>query len=126
MLICGARGDAYGASFLKDLIALEYPRSRIYCSDPKKEKLGYMERNQEEDILALEKTIRTGHLQIPYKPAIVELMNYQFKEKKDRIEPVEGGHNDVVMAMAKANFGFTLPRGGNKITVSYSKTWQGC
>ena len=128
MIVCGARGDAYGTSFLKYLIDLQYPRSRIYSTDPKKEKLGYQETEftQERDILALEKTIRTGQLRIPYKPAIVELLSYQFKEKKGRMAPAEGAHNDIVMAAAKANFGFTLSHGSDKITISYSRTWQGC
>ena len=127
MIVCGARGDAYGGSFLKYLVDLQFPRSRIYCSDPKKEKLGYQETDpiQERDIFALEKTIRTGQLRIPYKPAILELMSYQFKEKKDRISPVEGAHNDIVMAMAKANFAWSLARKAPVITVSYSKTWKG-
>ena len=122
MVIGGA--DAFGGMFLKYLIDIGYPRGRIYCSDKKKEKLGYQETGstQERDLLALEKTIRTGILRIAYKPAIQELLSYQYKEKKGRAEPAEGRHNDLVMAAMKANFGFTLHRGGDKVTISYPTT----
>ena len=126
MVIGGA--DALGNTFLKYLVDMGYPRGRIYCSDKKKEKLGYQETafTQERDLLALEKTLRTGYLQIAYKPAILELLSYQYKEKKDRAEPAEGAHNDLVSAMMKCNWGFLQHIGRNdKITISYSKTWKG-
>ena len=125
MVIGGA--DAFGNSFLKYLVDLGYPRGRIYCSDKKKEKLGYQETafTQERDLLALEKAIRTGALRIAYKPAILELLSYQYKEKKDRAEPEGGAHNDLVMAAVKANFGFSLHRGEDKIQITYSRTWRG-
>lgn len=107
MVIGGA--DAYGTTYLQYLIDLGYPKSKIYYSDKKKEKPGYQEtgNTQQKDIIALETAIRGG-LKIRFKPAILEMFAYQYKDIKgvSRAEPAAGAHNDLIMAMAKANFGF--------------------
>lgn len=114
MLIGGA--DAYGTTYLQYLIDLGYPKSKIYYSDKKKEKPGYQEtgNTQQKDIIALETAVRGG-LKIRFKPAILELFAYQYKDIKgvSRAEPAAGAHNDLIMAAAKANFGFKefSPRG---------------
>ena len=101
--------DAFGGTYLKYLVDLGYPRAKIYCSDKKKEKLGYRENEntQQTDILALEVSIRGG-LKVRYKPAILEMFAYQWGETKgvSKAEPAKGAHNDLIMAAAKANWGF--------------------
>jgi len=113
VVVCGA--DAYGTRFLEDLVALGYPLEKIYCSNREKGKLGYVETpaSQEKALVDLEKAIRSG-IRVRYKPAVLELFSYQLKSKgARRIAPAEGAHNDLVMGMAKANFGFSLyPVGG--------------
>jgi len=116
--------DALGASYLKDLIGLGYPSHKIYCTDKKREKLGYQEteETQQKDVYALEGVIRSGTLKIHWKPAILELLVYQYKEKRDgrtQIGPAEGALHDIVMAMVKANFGFTKWKPQGAITVSH-------
>lgn len=114
MVIGGA--DAFGTTYLKYLMDLGYSKSKIYYSDKKKEKPGYQEtgNTQQRDVLALEASIRAG-LKIRYKPAILELFSYQWKDTRgiSRAEPAAGAHNDLIMAAAKANFGFKEfgPRG---------------
>jgi len=126
-VICGA--DPYGVRFLDDLIALGYDRGKIYCSDEKREKLGYKEstKTRDKDLIELDRAIRNG-LKIHYLPAIKELFAFQLKESKQgtRIEAAEGSHDDLVMAACKANFGFTQYKYANQgIKVSYSSTWRG-
>jgi len=107
MVIGGA--DAFGGQFLKHLIDLGYSKGKIYCSDKKKEKLGYQETEytQQKDVLELERQVRAG-LKVPFKPAILEMFAYQWSDVKgkSKAEPAKGAHNDIVMAMVKANFGF--------------------
>ena len=104
--------DALGAAYLKALIGLGYPALKIYCTDKKREKLGYQETEatQQADVYALEGVIRNGVLTVHWLPAIQEMLVYQYKERKDgrtQIGPAEGALHDIVMAMVKANFGFT-------------------
>jgi hypothetical protein len=118
--------DAFGVTFLGDLVALGYDRGKIYCSDKKREKLGYIEsaKTRDKDLIEMEKTIRSG-LKIHYIPAIKEFFAFQIGEK-GRMEAAEGSHDDLVMAACKANFGFTQYKSGTQgITVSYPKTWIG-
>jgi len=126
-VICGA--DPYGVRFLDDLIGLGYDRGKIYCSDEKREKLGYKEsgKTRDKDLIALDRAIREG-LRISYIPALEELFAFQLKESKQgtRIEAAEGSHDDLVMAACKANFGFTQYKSANQgIKVSYPSTWRG-
>ncbi|MEA3431771.1 MAG: terminase family protein [candidate division WOR-3 bacterium] len=126
-VICGA--DPYGVRFLDDLISLGYDRGKIYCSDEKREKLGYKEsvKTRDKDLIELDRAIREG-LKISYIPAIEELFAFQLKESKSgtRIEAAEGSHDDLVMAACRANFGFKQYKGANQgITVSYPRTWRG-
>ena len=121
--------DAFGTRFLEDLVVHGYDRGRIYSSDKKREKLGYIEsgKTREKDLLELERAIRSG-LKIHYKPAIEELFAFQWKETKSgsRAEAAEGSHDDLVMAACKANFGFTHYKyAGQTIKVSYSSSWRG-
>jgi hypothetical protein len=119
--------DAFGTRFLEDLVVLGYDRGKIYCSDKKREKLGYIEsgKTREKDILELERAIRGG-LKISYEPAIKELFAFQYNDKTSRAEAAEGSHDDLVMAACKANFGFTEYKvDSNKITVTDSSTWLG-
>ena len=127
LVIGGA--DAFGVTFLKYLVDLTYPKEKIYCSDKKKEKLGYQETayTQQKDILDLEMALRKG-LKIRFKPALLELSAYQWKDTKgnDKAEPAEGAHNDLVMAACKVNYGFTKlrPGQGGKLEVSFPRTWR--
>ena len=109
MVIGGA--DAFGGSFLKYLIDMGYSKEKIYCSDKKKEKLGYQEteHTQQVDVLELERVIRAG-IRVPFKPAILEMFAYQWADEKgkSKAEPARGAHNDIVMAMVKSNFGFNF------------------
>jgi len=122
MVIGGA--DALGSRYLKDMVALGYPVGKIYCSDKKKEKLGYQETEytQQADVLELDKALRGG-LRIRYKPAILELMAYQWKEVKGKsqgkADVAAGSLKDIVMAMVKANFGFSKYRSAGAVTVSH-------
>jgi len=100
--------DAYCKRFLESLIVLGYSVDKIHWSDREKGKIGLVEtdKSQEEALLELEQAIRAG-LRIRYKPAVLELFSYQLKSKgAKRIAPAEGAHNDLVMAAAKATFGF--------------------
>jgi hypothetical protein len=126
-VICGA--DPFGVRFLDDLVGLGYDRGKIYCSDEKREKLGYKEsgKTRDKDLIQLDRAIREG-LRISYIPALEELFAFQLKESKQgtRIEAAEGSHDDLVSAACKANFGFTQYKStGQGITVSYPKTWRG-
>ena len=120
----------YETTFYTALLGLRYDRGKIYCSDRKREKLGYVEstNTRDTDILEMEKAIRGG-VKIHYIPAIKEFFAFQIKETKSgkaRMEAAEGSHDDLVMAACKANFGFTQYKSGSsKITVSYPPTWRG-
>ena len=119
--------DAFGTRFLEDLVVHGYDRGKIYSSDKKREKLGYIEsrKTRDVDILELERAIRGG-LKIHYLPAIKECFAFQYNDKTSRPEAAEGSHDDLVMAACKANFGFTqYSHTSNKITVSYPSTWRG-
>jgi len=122
--------DPFGIMFFNVLLSFGYDRGKIYCSDKKREKLGYIEsgNTREKDLLELEKAIRDG-LKIHYRPAIKELFAFQWKEGKSgkaRAEVAEGSHDDLVMAACKANFGFTQYKSSSqKITVSYPRSWRG-
>jgi len=123
-VICGA--DAWGQMFLGELVALNYDRGKIYCSDDKREKLGYAEstKSRPYDLVQMEKSIR-GNMQIHYIPAIKEFFAFQIGDN-GRMEAAEGSHDDLVMAACKANFGFTQYKSGSQgISVSYPKTWRG-
>ena len=121
----------YEQAFYAALLALGYDRGKIYCSDEKREKLGFKESGQTQDkeLVDLEMTIRGG-LKINYIPTIKELFAFQVKDSKSggksRLEVAEGSHDDLVRAMCKANFGFMQYKSGSQgITTSYSKTWRG-
>jgi len=123
-IICGA--DPWGLMFLEAILSLGYDRGKIYCSDKKREKLGYIEsrKTRDFDLVSLEKAIREG-LKIHYKPAIEELFAFQLDEN-GKMQAAEGSHDDLVMAACKANFGFTQFKGDSqKITVSYPPSWRG-
>jgi hypothetical protein len=123
-IICGA--DAWGQMFLNDLVSLNYDRGKIYCTDEKREKLGYKEsaKTRDKDLVEMEKSLR-GNLQIHYLPAIKEFFAFQFSEN-GRMEAAEGSHDDLVMAACRANFGFLNYKMANqKIKTSYSSTWRG-
>jgi len=123
-VICGA--DAWGQMFLSELVAQNYDRGKIYCSDKKREKLGYIEstKTKDLDLVHMTKAIM-GNMQIHYIPAIEEFFAFQIGDN-GRMEAAEGSHDDLVMAACKANFGFKEYKSGNQgITVSYSKTWRG-
>ena len=109
-----------------DLISLGYDRGKIYSSDPKREKLGYMEtgKTRDKDLVEMEKSLR-GNMQIHYLPAIKEFFAFQFTDK-GRMEVASGSHDDLVLAACKANFGFSNYKFANQgITVSYPSTWRG-
>ena len=121
----------YEQAFYAALVSLGYDKSKIYCSDKKREKLGFVESGDTKDreLIDLEMAIRGG-LKIHYIPTIKELFAFQVKESKSggksRLEVAEGSHDDLVRAACKANFGFKEYKSGNQgITVSYPKTWRG-
>lgn len=121
--------DAFGTRFLEDLVIHGYDRQRIYCSDKKREKLGYQEtaKTREKDLLELERAIRNG-LKIHYHPALEELFAFQWKETKSgsRAEAAEGSHDDLVSAACKANYGFLeYKTGTTSIKTVYPKYWRG-
>jgi len=123
-VICGA--DPWGLMFLDALIALGYDRGKIYCSDKKREKLGYIEsgKTRDLDLAKMTKAIMSN-MQIHYIPAIKEFFAFQIGEN-GRMEAAKGSHDDLVMAACKANFGFTNYKYANQpIRVSYSSTWRG-
>lgn len=120
--------DAFGSRFLEDLVVHGYDRSKIYCSNKKRDKLGYTEtaQSKEKDLLELERAIRSG-LKIHYKPAIQELFAFQWKESKSgsRAEVAGGSHDDLVIAASKANFGFKQYKVGQSgVKVLFPKTWR--
>ena len=121
----------YEQAFYAALLALGYDKSKIYCSDEKREKLGFVEsgNTKDKELIDLEMTIRGG-LKIHYIPAIKELFAFQVKDSKSggksRLEVAEGSHDDLVRAACKANFGFTRYKSSSqKITVSYPSLWKG-
>ena len=123
-IVCGA--DPWGQMFLNDLVALGYDRGKIYASDKKREKLGYIEsgKTRDQDLVQMEKSMR-GNLQIHYIPAIKEFFAFQFSEN-GRMEAAEGSHDDLVIAACKANFGFTQYKTDTqRMSVSYPTTWRG-
>ena len=118
--------DAFGTRYLEDLVVHGYDRGKIYSSDKKREKLGYIEsgKTRDKDLVEMERAIRSG-LKIHYIPAIKEFFAFQYAEN-GRMEAAKGSHDDLVMAACKANFGFTqykVSAGGK--SGSYSKTWRG-
>ena len=123
-VICGA--DSWGQMFLDDLLPLGYDRGKIYCSDKKKEKLGYQEtaKTRDLDLVHMTKTIM-GNMQIHYIPALKEFFAFQISDR-GRMEVAEGAHDDLVMAACKANYGFLEYKvDSQKITVSQSSSWRG-
>ena len=120
----------YEQAFYTALLALGYDRGKIYKSDPKKDKLGFIEsgNTKDKELIDLEMSLRGG-LKIHYIPAIKELFAFQIKDSKSgrsRMEAAEGSHDDLVRAACKANFGFTQFKTDNQgITVSYPSTWRG-
>lgn len=123
-VICGA--DAWGQMFLDDLVPLGYDRGKIYSSDKKREKLGYMEsgKTRDLDLAKMAKAIMSN-MQIHYIPAIKEFFAFQIGDN-GRMEAAEGSHDDLVMAACKANFGFMNYKYTNQgISVSYPTTWIG-
>ena len=122
-VVCGA--DAWGQMFIDCMLGLGYPRDKFYATDKKREKLGYVEsgKTRDNDLVQMEKALRGG-LKIHYLPAIEEFFAFQIGDN-GRIEAAEGSHDDLVMAAAKANYGFTnYPSGGAKISVTYPTTWR--
>ena len=118
--------DAFGTRFLEDLVVHGYDRGKIYCSDKKREKLGYIEsgKTRDKDLIEMERALRGG-VKIHYIPAIKEFFAFQISEN-GRMEVASGSHDDLVMAACKANFGFTqYSHTNNKITVSYPSSWRG-
>jgi hypothetical protein len=118
--------DAFGTRFLEDLVVQGYDRGKIYCTDKKREKLGYIEsvKTRDKDLIEMERAIR-GNLQIHYIPAIKEFYAFQYAEN-GRMEAAQGSHDDLVMAACKANFGFTNYKYATQgIKVTYSNTWKG-
>jgi len=118
--------DAFGTRFLEDLVAHGYDRGKIYCSDKKREKLGYIEsgKTRDKDLVEMERSIR-GNMQIHFIPAIKEFFAFQIAEN-GRMEAAAGSHDDLVMAACKANFGFQYYKYANQpIKTSYPKTWMG-
>ena len=117
-VICGA--DAWGQMFLDDLVPLGYDRGKIYSSDKKREKLGYMEsgKTRDLDLAKMAKAIMSN-MQIHYIPAIKEFFAFQIGDT-GRMEAAEGSHDDLVMAACKANFGFMNYKYANQgVKVSY-------
>jgi len=118
--------DAFGTRCLEDLVVHGYDRGKIYCSDTKREKLGYIEsgKTRDKDLVEMERSIR-GNMQIHYIPAIKEFFAFQYAEN-GRMEVAAGSHDDLVSAACKANFGFVNYKYANQgITVSYPSTWRG-
>jgi hypothetical protein len=118
--------DAFGTRFLEDLVVHGYDRGKIYCSDPKREKLGFIEsgKTRDKDLVEMERSIR-GNMQIHYIPAIKEFFAFQFAEN-GRMEAATGSHDDLVMAACRANFGFTQYKTANQgISISYPNSWRG-
>lgn len=127
-VICGA--DAWGQMFLQPLVSLGYDKGKIYCSDKKREKLGYIEsggkggNTRDLDLAQMTGTIREN-MQIHYVPAIKEFFAFQINDN-GRMEAAEGSHDDLVMAACRANFGFKEYKYANQgIKVSYPSTWRG-
>ena len=119
--------DAFGTRFLEDLVVHGYDKGKIYRTDPKKDKLGYIEsgKTREKDILELERAVRGG-LKIHFIPAIKEMFAFQYNDKNSRAEAAEGSHDDLVMAACKANFGFLNYRSdSSKISVTFPSSWRG-
>jgi len=100
LVVSGGGSDSYGKRFLDGVLALGYSKSKIYCSDKKKEKLGYNETKttQRDDVIKLEAAIRGG-LRVRYKPAIMEMLSYQHKDGEVTVPA--GAKKDIVMAACK-------------------------
>jgi len=112
--------------FSGGLVVQGYPKDKIYCSDKKREKLGYIEsgKTRDKDLVEMERTIRSDY-QIDFIPAIEEFFAFQHNDN-GRMEAAEGSHDDCVSAACKCNFGYLNYKPASRgISVSFSKTWRG-
>jgi hypothetical protein len=98
-LVGGA--DALGTQFLGYLVGLGYNKDKIFCTDKKKEKLGYNETkdNKKQNAIDLETFLK--NTVIRYEPAVRELMNFHWTDTGSP-EVGEGMHDDLISAMEKA------------------------
>ena len=114
MVVMGA--SAWDIMILKALKAMNYG-GEIYCTDPKGEKLGYIETktNKQENLMKFAWAIRDG-LVVEYKPAIEEMFGYNLN---DGIYESVNPHNDLVVAGAMATVAHDLAPIQNEVTVDY-------
>jgi len=114
MVVMGA--SAWDIMILKALKAMGYG-GEIYCTDPKSEKLGYIETkaNKQENLMKFAWAIRDG-LVVEYKPAIEEMFGYNLN---DGIYESVNPHNDLVVAGAMATVAHDLAPTNAEVTVDY-------
>jgi len=98
-LVCGA--DAFSGQFLNYLVGLGYHKEKIYCTDKKREKLGYLETkdNKKQNAVDLESFLK--NTVIRYEPAVRELMNFNWTDAGTP-EVGQGTHDDLISAIEKA------------------------
>lgn len=100
-VICGA--DPWGQMFLAALKDLHY--YNIYNSRMDNDKMGYVENadNKQENLLQFSLAVQNG-LDIPYKPAIEEMLGWNVDERGRWISTAN--FDDCILAACKADFGF--------------------
>lgn len=102
--ILAAESNAMGRSYLDELLELGY--SNLYYRDRVRMLLGWHTGgdNREDALIDLAKAIADGLIVIRYKPVILQLMEFQRVETKDKGVKIKsvGKHDDLVMALAIA------------------------
>lgn len=114
MIVMGA--SAWDIMIQKALKAMGYT-GEIYCTDPKGEKLGYIETkaNKQENLMKFALAIRDG-LVVEYKPAVEEMFGYNLNNGiYESVSP----HDDLVVAGAMATVAFDLSPREEFVTVDY-------
>ena len=114
MIVMGA--SAWDIMIQKALKTMGYA-GEIYCTDPKGEKLGYIETkaNKQENLMRFAMAIRDG-LVVEYRPAIEEMFGYNLN---DGIYESVSPHNDLVVAGAMATVAHDLAPKEEFVTVDY-------
>lgn len=102
--LLGVENNSLGVATLNKLSELGYPR--LYSTKDKKgniKKLGFTTSgfSRQENLIELSNAINNGALITKYKPQILELMNFYFKE--GRAEAAKGSHDDLVISLMIAN-----------------------
>lgn len=102
--LVGIENNSLGVATLNKLTELGYPR--LYSTKDKKgnvKKLGWTTSgfSRQEALIDLSLAIDNGKLITKYKPQVLELMNFYWKDRK--AEAAKGSHDDLVMSLMIGN-----------------------